>query len=272
MKRSVFLAGFLCALLLASCKTSEKTTGASASVVDTEMNLDLRGHRYYTLGDYDSASAIFHRLLKIDPENKVALKDLGSMHFDLAMQDKDEKNPPRLEHLRASRRYFSDLEDLGEHDTELLDRLCEISLALGDNKSFLTYAKKSVDLYPFDRQYHNLALAYYNVGDYQKSINTEKEAIEKFRTSPYMSSYYRQLGRAYMKVDRDQTAERTFEEGLRFINMRLASRPPDEDLRRLMDDRIAILLALKHLYQTYHKEDKLKQADRLLQEAGYSGK
>ncbi len=272
MERLALVAGFLSAVVLSSCTTSEKATVGSPSKAEMEMSLDLRGHRFYTLGDFDSASAVFQRLLKMDPDNKIALRDLGSLHFDLATRDKDEKSPSRLEHLRASRRYFSELERLGEHDIELYDRLCETSLALQDNKAFLSYAKKSADRYPYDRQYHNLGLAYFNMGDYESVIKVEKEAIEKFRGSSYVSSYYRQLGRAYMKVDRDQTAERMFEEGLKMVNERLQGRTDPDDYRRLTDDRIAILVSLKHLYQTYHRDDKLKQVERQLLEAGYTAK
>jgi tetratricopeptide (TPR) repeat protein len=163
---------------------------------------------------------------------------------------------------------FSDLENQGEHEIDLLDRLCEISIALGDNKGFLTYAKMSAERYPYDRQYHNLGLAYFNVGDYQSAIKIEKEAIGKFRESAYLSSYYRQLGRAYMKVDRDQTAQRTFEDGVKIADLRLQGRTSPDDLHRLMDDKAAMLLSLKHLYQTYHQDDKLKEVERQLLEAG----
>lgn len=261
----------VCAVLLSSCSTGEKATG-TASAVDTEANLELRGHQFYAMGVHDSAEAIYRRLLKIAPENKVALRDLGNMHFELAVRDPDEKSPMRKDHLRVSRRYFSDLERLGEHDIETYDRLCEISLSLGDNKSFLSWARKSADRYPFDRQYNNLGLAYFNAGDYQNAIKTEKEAIEKFRDSPYLSTFYRQLGRAYMKVDRDQTAEKTFEDGLRIVNARLQGRTSPEDFHRLTDDRVAILTSLKHLYQTYHKDDKLRQVERQLLEAGQTSK
>ena len=271
MKQWAFALGLSCALVLSSCKTSEKAT-VTPSVIDTKANLELRGHQFYTLGARDSASAVFQRLLAMDPSNKTALRDLGSLHYELAMMDKDEKSSARNEHLRASRRYFSDLERQGEHDVDLYDRLCEVSLALGDDKTFLTYARKSADQYPFDRQYYNLGIGYFNVGDYQNVIKVEKEAIDKFKGSSYTSSYYRQLGRAYMKVDRDQTAERTFEDGLKIVNQHLQGRPSQEEYHRLMDDKIAMLLSLKHLYQTYHKDDKLKQVDRQLQDAGYTGK
>ena len=145
------------------------------------------------------------------------------------------------------------------------------SLSLGDDKTFLTYARKSAERYPHDRQYHNLGLAYFNVGDYQSVIKTEKEAIQKFKTSSYAGSFYRQLGRAYMKIDRDQTAERTFEEGLKIIDQRLQDRRSEEERRRMTDDRIAILLSLKRLHQTYHHDDKLKQVERQLIDAGYTG-
>jgi tetratricopeptide (TPR) repeat protein len=272
MKRwSAFLAGLTCALVLASCTTSEKTA-VTPPAPETSVSLEFRGHQLYATGRFDSASAVLQRLLALDPANKTALRDLGNLHFEQAAMDRDEKSAGRTEHLKTSRRYLSDLERQGEHDTELYDRLCEASLTLGDNKGFLTYAKKSVERYPFDRQYHNLGLAHFNVGDYQSAIKVEKEAIEKFRSSAYISSYYRLLGRAYMKVDRDQTAERALEEGLKIVNERLKSAPAPDDAHRMSDDKIGILISLKQLFTTYHKDEKLKEANRQLQEAGYTGK
>ncbi len=271
MRRLMAAAVLLFAFFFSSCTTGKEATVTPRSNVGTEVNLDLRGHAFYTLGEFDSAAAVFQRLLKLDPENKIALRDLGNMQYDLATMDNDEKSPSRIEHLRTSRRYYAQLEQLGEHDLELYDRLCETSLALRDNKGFLSYAKESAGRYPFDRQYHNLGLAYFDFGDYQSVIKVEKEAIEKFKTSPYLSSYYRQLGRAYMKVDRDQTAERILEEGVDIANMRLQGRAEPDDYRRLMEDKTGMLLSLKRLYQTYHKEDKLKAVERQLLEAGYTG-
>ena len=40
--------------------------------------------------------------------------------------------------------------------------------------------------------------------------------------------------------------------------------------RRLMDDKIGMLLALKKLHQTYREPEKLERVERLLKEAGYS--
>lgn len=272
MKRLVVVAGFACALVLSSCTPGEKATVAPPSGPETKEGLEVKGHQLYATGQYDSALVVLQRLLKMDPANRPALRDLGSLHYEQAMMDRDEKSPLRAEHLRSARRYFSDLERLGDHDADLYDRLCEISLALGDNKTFLSYARKGADQYPYDRQYYNLGIGYFNVGDYQNVIKVEKAAIEKFKTSSFLSSYYRQLGRAYMKVDRDQTAERTFEDGLQIVNERLKGRTSPEDNRRLTDDRVAILLSLKHLYQTYHKNDQLKQVERQLEEAGYTAK
>jgi tetratricopeptide (TPR) repeat protein len=259
----------LLTLFLSSCSTGGSTSGTSGSEVENEVNLDVRGHHYYMAGQFDSASAVYQRLLKVDPENTIALRDLGNLHFELAMKDRDKKSPSRLQHLRASRRYFGELEGLGEHDLELYDRLCETSLALQDSKSFLTYAKRSVDRYPFGRQYYNLGLAYYEVGDYQSAIQTQKEAIGKFQTSLYLTSFYRQLGRAYMKVDRDQTAERTLEEGLKIVNRRLEETTSPDEFRHYRDDKVGILLSLKRLYLTYHEDGKLGEVERQLQEAGY---
>lgn len=269
MNRSALAGALLGALLLSSCATTEKTAVAPSAPPSKEL-LERRGHQLYATGALDSASAVLRDVLEMDPANRTALTDLASLHYDLAMREPNEKSPARMENLKASRRYFAELERLGEGTADLYDRLCETSMRLGDDKAFLTYAKKSAAKFPFDRQYHNLGLAYFNVGDYQKVIKTEKQAIEKFKNSSYMSSFYRQLGRAYMKVDRDQTAERTLEDGLKIVNQRLEGSPAPDERRRLVEDKVGILISLRSLYQTYRKDDKLKDAERQLREAGYT--
>ena len=172
----------------------------------------------------------------------------------------------------SSLRYYRLVEEGGNRDATVLDRLCEVSLLVGDDRAFARYAKRNADLYPFERQLYNLGLAYYGVEDYQSVVKTQKEAIEKFRTSAYLGGYYRLVGLAYVKQGRDQTAERTFVAGVKAVDARLtelgrAQRPAAEDIARLSEDRVGMLLQLKRLFQIYKKQGELDQVERQLKDA-----
>jgi tetratricopeptide (TPR) repeat protein len=211
-------------------------------------------------------------VLQLDSAHVDALTDLGMLHYDLAMAQKPDENKAKNSYLREARGYLARAEHISTVDDAVYERLCQISLALEDDRSFLTYAKKSAERFPFDRQYYNLGLAYFGVGDFQNVVKSQKEAIQKFPQSPYLGGYYRQLGRGYMKIDRDQTAQRNLETGLSAVDARLKAEVKEhgsasDAARRLADDRSAILQLLRRLYQTYHFDDKLKDVERLLNEA-----
>jgi len=192
------------------------------------------------------------------------------------MQEAGDKNPRRIAHLKKSLGYFIKLESNGSRESETLERLSELSNILEDTKAFVRYARKNAELYPYERQYMNLGLAYFQAGDYPAVIKTEKEAIEKFKGSTFTGSFYRQLGRAYMKVDRDQTAERTFDTGISAVDGIIAERSKTdhgfragEEYQRLVDDKIGMLVSLKSLHQTYHAVDKLRKVEQELKDLGY---
>jgi tetratricopeptide (TPR) repeat protein len=231
------------------------------------------GHRLYLTGALDSARVLLERAVAMDTSYADPATDLGALHYDLAMAVKDEHSPARTARLKDALRWFARAERLGNTDAAVYERLCEISVALDDDRSFLRYARKDAERYPFDRQYYNLGLACFNAGEYQNVIKTQKDAVEKFRQSPYLGGFYRQMGRAYMKMDRDQSAERTLETGLKSVDTRMAGvkrekEARSEDLGRLAEDRIAILQLLRRLHQTYHADAKLQEVERLLKEAG----
>jgi len=261
--------------LLASCApsadTSRRTPGA-----DSKEAIYQRGHQLYGMMEFGRAEAELKRAAAIDSSYLDPVTDLASLYFDLGLREEGEKNPKRLENFRLSRDFFIRAEMLGARDATVYERLCELSVALDDDRGFLIYARKNAELFPHDRQYFNLGLAYFGVGDWQGVVKSQKAAAEKFNDSPYLGGYYRQLGRAYMKLDRDQTAERTFSSGVQAVDGRVAALKisnsrykSTDDYRRLMDDKIGMLLLLKRLHTTYKAAEKLEQVERQLTEAGY---
>lgn len=258
----------------ASCGPTVET--AKPPVPLTKEALFAEGHQRYLGMDFQGAKGYLEQALTRDSLFVDPLRDLAALHYDLGMRE-PEGSGGRTTELRASERYFGRLEALGVREPEVYERLCEIAVMVKDSPSFVRYAKAYVLCYPYDRQYYNLGVAYFEAGDFQNVIQSQKEAAEKFKNSDYVGSFYRQLGRAYMKVDRDQTAERTFGAGLQAVDARIAAgRKGDRDymtsaaFTRLMNDKVAMLLSLRGLHKTYGAMDKLKAVDKQLKEAGYN--
>jgi tetratricopeptide (TPR) repeat protein len=259
--------------VFAGCGPSGETARTPAA--ETPEALYRIGHAYYLERNLDSAAATLTRAYALDSTSVPLLTDLADVYFELGMRFADEKDPRRLTQFRRSRGYLIRLEALGSRESVLYERLCELSVALDDSRSFLKWAKKNAEKYPYDRQAYNLGIALYENGEYAAVVKTMKESVEKFKTSPYIGGYYRQMGLAYMKMDRDQTATKTFETGLIIVDQKLAearksgSDPNLPDLRRLADDRVGMLVSLRKIYQTYKETAKLERVERLLREAGY---
>ena len=270
MIRSVFVALMVIGpLLLASCGPSGETANTAGG--GSKEAAYERGHRRYLTMDLEGAEPELARAAAMDSTYVEPLVDLGSLYYDVGMRYGGEKNPKRLEKFRQSRRCLARAESMGYRSEIVYERLCQLSVALDDAHGFLTYASKTAFLYPYDRQFYNLGLAYFGAEDWQGVIRSQKEAAEKFQQSPYLGGFYRQIGRAYMKLDRDQTAEKTLAAGVQAVDTRLAARPKPagDEHRRLLDDKIGMLLLLKRLHTTYGAADKLKDVERQLKDAGY---
>lgn len=234
------------------------------------------GYRFLVARNLDSAEVYFRKVLRLDTTHIPALSGLAGICYDMAMMERQGESGRFREASEESRSCYIRLEQLGEADSDVYERLCELSVLLEDDKTFLTYAKKNAEKYPFDRQYYNLGLAYFHVADYAAVIATQKDALAKFESSPFIGSFYRQLGRAYTKVDRDQTAERTFMAGVKAVDDFVARMkkgnsgfPETPEYKRLADDKIGMLLSLRKLHHTYKDTEKLKSVEKQLQEAGY---
>jgi tetratricopeptide (TPR) repeat protein len=261
-------------IMVSSCSTTREAAKPTGSVTKEEWY--RQGHQLYLARQLDSADATLRQASSIDSLYAAPLSDLASLNYELGMQV-PEKSPLRVERFRTARSCFARVEALGIDDAEVYERLCELSVVLGDGRGFLKYARKNAERYPYDRQYYNLGLAYFGAEEYQNVIKTQKEATEKFKESPYVGAFYRQLGRAYMKIGRDQTAERVFDAGLLAVDRRIAELKKSggddksgEPYRRLMDDKVGMLVSLRWLHQTYRATEKLERVERELKEAGYT--
>jgi tetratricopeptide (TPR) repeat protein len=233
------------------------------------------GHRYYLEQQTDSAVVWLRRAEAMDSAFVDPVQDLAQLYYEQGLRA-GEKSRERQDAFRSSRRAFARLEALGKRESEVYERLCELSMALNDDQGFLRYAKKNAERYPYDRQHYNLTRAYFDTGDFQSVIKSAKEGIDTYRDSHYLTSYYRILGRAYMKIGRDQTAEKTLSAGLNVANARLgelkksgAAYKSGDGYRRAHDDKVNMLLLLKQLHTTYRAAEKLQQVDRMLREEGY---
>jgi len=257
------------ALLLASCAGPG---GTATEAPLSAASAYARGHRLFATGRPVEAEADLRRAAALDSTMADPLVDLGAIYRERGGGEKDAAK--RADDFREARGFLARAEELGYADAEGYDRLCEICTELHDAHGFLKYAKKNAERYPYDRQYYNLGVAYGELEDWQAVVRSQRDAAEKFRQSPYTAAFYRQMGRAYMKMDRDQTAERTLEAGMQAADARIAavrkvsSGTAAEELRRLQEDRIGILMLLKRLYTVYRETDKLAQAERLLKDAG----
>jgi tetratricopeptide (TPR) repeat protein len=276
MRRCLIVCAVAVVLAVSGCGPAKETAAPPPplSRAVTPQSLTLEGRRLYAEGDMGSASAALARALQLDSTYRPALEQQALMFYDLMMRE--QKNEQRrLSASRTAREAYVRLERLGAGDADVCDRICELSLALGDDKTFLRFAKKNAERYPYDRQVYNLGLAYNRTGDYAGAVKVLKDATDKFSSSAYIAGFYRQLGRAYAGMDRDQTAERTYVAGVKAANARLAEQSKGAspaavaDRQRLTDDKIAMLLALKKLHQTYKHADLLQEVERQLKDAGY---
>jgi tetratricopeptide (TPR) repeat protein len=273
--KTIVFASFvvLLALGVASCGHSVDRS----TTVESKEVLYQRGHQRYLQMQLDAAEEDLRKAVAIDSSYQEALVDLGFLMYDRAQKIAEKEDPQRIALLKDATMDLARAEAAGARDAEVYERLCELSSTLKDDRRFLTYASKFAERYPSDRQYYNLGVALEGVGDWQGIVKSQKAAVEKFKTSPYLGGFYRQMARAYMKMDRNQTAERVLTAGLTEVDRLLegASRTEGKsktsaESRRWGDDRIGILLLLKHIHTQYRDTEKLERVERQLKDAGFS--
>ena len=84
-----------------------------------------------------------------------------------------------------------------------------------DHSTALTNFEKAVKNFDFPDLPQNLAIIYLAKGDLEKAINEFKRAISYQRTKGTMPPLYVELGNAYLKLERYESAEIAFKEALK---------------------------------------------------------
>ncbi len=269
--------GFFLLFWAAGCGSPGEAGRTTAGPKDmSKEDMHRKAQLYQHEQQYDSAVALYGRAGLVDSAYVQPVRDLAQLYYELA-QRAPEESTLRRDRFLAARAQYARLESRGVYDADLYDRLCELSVLLHDDRAFLSWAKKNAQRYPYDRQQYNLVRAYFDTDDFQGVIRTAKVSLEKFPDSPYISSFYRILGQAYMKVDRDQTAERILTAGVSVTDRRIAGLGAEkpaaykttDQYRRLHDDKVYMLLLLKQLHTTYRAQEKLQQVERQLKQEGY---
>ena len=251
-------------IVVMGCGTATKTTTPSAAP-ETRESLYARGHALYAEGRHDSAMVYLERSRSLDPTYLPPLNDLAEIYYVAGATGQESE---REKNMRAALGCYAAIDSLGHGNEATFDRLTELSHNLGETGLFLSYSEKQVRLYPGDRQLYNLGLAYFGSGNFQKVVDTQKGAIGKYPHSPYIAGFYRLLGDAYFSIDRQQSAERTYEEGLHAVDKSVKGMKEANpgfietaEYRQLAGNYKAMLASLKKIYRLHGKQERLRELE-----------
>ena len=252
---------------LAGCSGTRTTVEPTAS--SSALPPALEGKRLLAAGDVDSAVVVLTRALREDSTDNGIRGDLAFARYQRVLQS---DTADRRALVADAYDAYADLEARGNTEMLVYDRLCELAQSVGDTAGFLQASSRAVERYPYDRQFFNLGSAQLAAQRYREVIESQKEAIERFRDSPYLSGFYRLLGQAYIRVDRYQTAQKVLADGVHEADRTHAAIEGSGGdmtvLQRIDLDRMAMLQSLERLYTIYDEQEKLKEVQDRLKRAG----
>lgn len=257
------------ALLLGLAGCSGTRTAVEPTVRSSALPPALEGKRLLAEGHVDSAVVVLTEALREDSTDNGVREDLAFARYQRVLQSDTAGRGALVVDAYAA---YADLEARGNTEMLVYDRLCELAQSIGDTAGFLQAASRAVERYPYDRQFFNLGSAQLAAQRYREVFASQKEAIDRFRDSPYLSGFYRLLGQAYIRVDRYQTAQKVLADGVqeadRIHAAVEASGGEAVSLQRIDRDRMAMLQSLERLYTIYDDHEKLKEVQDRLKRAG----
>jgi tetratricopeptide (TPR) repeat protein len=260
-------------IVLAGCAASSPEVPKPGPAKATRESLFGKGHRFYVEGQADSAAIYLKESLRLDSTYLPPLEDLTMIHYNHAMANAI-PDAQRRDDFQSALHYAIRMEEHGKTDAATYELITELSNTLGQDDTFLLYARKYMERHPGDRQAYTFGLASARAGDHPAVIRSQKEAIEQWPYSAYIGGFYRLLGESYFAIDRQQTAERTFAEGVKVVDRRiLDGRNNDPEfeatmLGRLNESRTAMLSGLRKIYRLHGEDKKLQEVEVLLKDSG----
>ncbi len=130
----------------------------------------------FLLGNTEKAICDMKIAVIIEPDDVYALCNLISMLYD--SEDKE-----------GAKNYLKKLDELDVTDDDELYKVVMLYCELAKHKKAIFYGEKLLKLKPFDKNIlHMLAIAYYNIGDFEKAYNYFKKVF--ILTGTFVSSTY----------------------------------------------------------------------------------
>ncbi|MDX9696509.1 MAG: tetratricopeptide repeat protein [Bacteroidales bacterium] len=161
------------AIVYVSLKDHEHAIGILEKATKFEPeneNLYIKMGDYYGRQNHNyRALTQFEKAYKINPENEYVLKSLGQYHFYID------------EYIEA--KHYLKMTELIVNDAEIFQYLGDIYMKLGSVDSSILYYNKALEMVKPDYVSilfinEKIGKAYYEVGDFQKSIDAFKSAID----------------------------------------------------------------------------------------------
>jgi tetratricopeptide (TPR) repeat protein len=262
--------------LFASCANREEAVRSAAAPPAPPGREDVyrEGHRLLQAGEFDSAAVVLEQARAMDSLYRPPLQDLALLKYDRALRS-PEGSTARTTAARSALAYYAALERLGQQDEETYERLTEMARLAGDGEAFLRYAQAGARRHPSDRRVYNLALALTEASKYKEATDVLNTGIRSYPVSGFQGGFHRLLGNAYLRMDRDQSAERTFTEGVKIVDRMLEEMERSDpealaggDGSRMREDRTSMLRSLKKLHQTYGRKKELGEVEQRLRAEG----
>jgi len=206
---------------------------------------------YHGTGKIDRAIEEFERAIKLQPLSDDAHKWLGRClahkgEIDQAVGELKkaiEIRPGYWEnynilgrcyfmfgHYRDAAEQFRRVITIQPDNYQGYDNLGVIYVLLGRYEEAVAMHQRAIDIYPNETSYSNLGTAYFYIGRYEAAIAAYNEAIA---LDPRDDVLYRNLGDAYLRVNKQQDAQAQYEIAVRLLRERLNVNP--DDAQRLGD-------------------------------------
>jgi type IV pilus biogenesis/stability protein PilW len=162
------------------------------------------GISYITKGELKEAFIEFQKSIRLNPKNKEALNYLGYIST-------------RFKKYDEAISYYKRAISIDPNYSEAMNNLGVTYLEIENWDEAIKYFKKALDnpIYPTpEKAYSSMGYAYYKKGEYQKAVDTLKEALTR---NPVFPLAIYTLGLVYTKLGNDEAAIEEFKRAINIV-------------------------------------------------------